>query len=139
MASKTVADWIEDMSFEVELDGHVFAVDADDQFGGKNRGPRPKGLLLSSLAGCTGMDVVSLLRKMKMEWDSFRLEVEADLSDEHPKIYKDIRINFIFSGDKLDRGKIEKSIKLSLNKYCGVSAMLNRSAQVSYEIILNPG
>ena len=132
MTAKTVADWTGDMAFKVELDGHSFTVDA------KNRGPSPKGLLLSGLAGCTGMDVVSLLGKMKMEWNSFRLEVDADLTEEHPKIYKDIRIKYIFAGDKLNREKIEKSVKLSLNKYCGVSVMLDKSAQVSYEIILNP-
>ena len=132
MTAKTVADWTGDMAFKVELDGHTFTVDA------KNRGPRPKGLLLSGLAGCTGMDVVSLLGKMKMEWNSFRLEVEADVAEEHPKIYKDIRIKYIFAGDKLDRKKIEKSVKLSLDKYCGVSAMLEKSAKISYEIILNP-
>ncbi len=138
MAAKTVATWTGDMSFEVELNGHKFSIDADDKFGGRNLGPRPKGLLLSGLAGCTGMDVVSLLKKMKMEWDSFSLEVEADLTDEHPKMYKDIGIKYILNGDSLDRAKIEKAVRLSQEKYCTVTAMLSKAADISYQIILNP-
>ena len=92
MAHMTTATWTEDLAFDVELDGHHFMVDADKEFGGKNRGPKPKGLLLSALGGCTGMDVASLLTKMKMPFDSFSLEVEGEVGDEHPKSYTDIVI-----------------------------------------------
>ena len=122
----------------MELDGHTFAIDAGEQFGGKNRGPRPKNLLLSALAGCTGMDVVSLLGKMKVPFDGFRLEVEGDVRDEHPKVYTDIAIRYIFTGSQLDRDKIDKAVTLSLDKYCGVTAMLGKTARISHEIILNP-
>ena len=138
MAHKTTVTWTEDLAFNVELDGHNFMVDADAEFGGKDRGPKPKGLLLSSLAGCTGMDVASLLTKMKMPFDSFSLEVEGELAKEHPKTYTDIVIRYIFRGDSLNRDKIEKSIKLSLDKYCGVHAMLTKAANLHYEIVLNP-
>ena len=138
MAHKTTVTWTEDLAFNVELDGHNFMVDADAEFGGKDRGPKPKGLLLSSLAGCTGMDVASLLTKMKMPFDSFSLEVEGELAKEHPKTYTDIVIRYIFRGDSLNRDKIEKSIKLSLDKYCGVHAMLAKAANLHYEIVLNP-
>jgi putative redox protein len=138
MKNKTVATWTEDLSFNVELDGHRFLVDADEQFGGQNRGPRPKGLVLSALAGCTGMDVASLLAKMKMPFDSFSLEVEGDVSAEHPKVYTDILIRYIFHGKELDRTKIEKSVGLSLDKYCGVHAMLGKAAVLRHEIVLNP-
>jgi putative redox protein len=138
VAHKTTVTWTEDLAFNVELDGHNFMVDADAEFGGKDRGPKPKGLLLSSLAGCTGMDVASLLTKMKMPFDSFSLEVEGELAKEHPKTYTDIVIRYIFRGDSLNRDKIEKSIKLSLDKYCGVHAMLTKAANLHYEIVLNP-
>jgi len=138
VAHKTTVTWTEDLAFNVELDGHNFMVDADAQFGGKNRGPKPKGLLLSALAGCTGMDVASLLTKMKMPFDSFSLEVEGDVAEEHPKMYTDIVIRYIFHGNGLDRDKIEKSVKLSLDKYCGVHAMLTKSSNLRHEIVLNP-
>ena len=138
MAHKTTVTWNEDLAFNVELDGHNFMVDADAEFGGNDRGPKPKGLLLSALAGCTGMDVASLLTKMKMPFDSFSLEVEGDVAEEHPKSYTDIVIRYIFRGNDLDRDKIEKSIKLSLDKYCGVHAMLTKAANLRYEIVLNP-
>jgi putative redox protein len=138
VAHKTTVTWSEDLAFNVELDGHNFMVDADAEFGGKDRGPKPKGLLLSALAGCTGMDVASLLAKMKMPFDSFSLEVQGELAGEHPKSYTDIVIRYIFRGNELDRDKIEKSIKLSLDKYCGVYAMLTKAANLRYEIVQNP-
>jgi putative redox protein len=135
---KTTVTWTEDLAFNVELEGHSFMVDADAEFGGKGRGPKPKGLLLSSLGGCTGMDVASLLTKMKMPFDSFAVEVQGEIAKEHPKSYTDIVIRYIFRGNELDRNKIEKSIKLSLDKYCGVHAMLKKAADIRYEIVLNP-
>jgi putative redox protein len=123
------------MAFELQQDGHTFMVDADSSVGGTNKGPRPKALLLSGLAGCTGMDVASILAKMKMPYDSMRIEVEANLTDEHPRVYNTIRLQYIFTGDSLDRNKIEKAVNLSQDKYCGVTAMLAKTADISFEII----
>jgi putative redox protein len=139
MATKTTATWTDGMSFELELGGHTFPVDADERFGGRDRGPRPKGLVLSALAGCTGMDVVSLLGKMKVPFDSFRLEVEGDVREEHPKVFTEVVIRYLFTGSRLDRDKIEKAVGLSLEKYCAVTAMLGKTARISHEVILNPG
>jgi putative redox protein len=122
------------MAFEVEQDGHSFWVDADDAVGGTNKGPRPKALLLSGLAGCTGMDVASILGKMKVEYRSLRIEVDANLTDEHPRVYDRIHLKYILSGDNLDVAKIEKAVTLSQDKYCGVSAMLRKAAEITYEI-----
>ena len=138
MTAKTVVTWKEDLAFEVELEGHRFMIDADENFGGKDRGPQPKPLLLSSLAGCTGMDVVSLLNKMKMPFDDFKLEVGGEVAEEHPKVYTDIVIRYIFSGSELDRDRIEKAVRLSVEKYCSVHAMLGTSANITYELMLNP-
>lgn len=135
MSYITRAVHTEDLAFEVDLQGHKFMVDADEQFGGKNRGPRPKALLLSGLAGCTGMDVASILGKMQMRYDSLALEIDAEKGDEHPIVYTKIHIKYIFSGPELDLRKIKKAIKLSLEKYCGVNAMLGKTAEISYEIV----
>lgn len=124
------------MSFEVEQDGHTFVVDADESVGGRNLGPRPKALILSGLAGCTGMDVVSILRKMKVAYQSLRIEVDSNLTDDHPRVYDRIHLKYIFTGDHLNRDKIEKAVQLSQDKYCGVSAMLRETAELTYEIII---
>ena len=133
----TKVSWEEEMAFDVELQGHHFKIDADEQFGGRDKGPKPKALLLAGLAGCTGMDVVSILRKMRMSWDSFHLEVDAVTAETHPQVYTKIMIRYIFTGSELDRAKIERAVSLSREKYCAVSAMLEKTAEVSHEIILN--
>lgn len=138
MAAKTVLQWKEGLAFEVELQGHRFMVDADAEFGGKDLGPRPKALLLSGLAGCTGMDVASLLAKMRVSFDTFSVEVEGNDTDEHPKVFKEILIRYILTGAQLDREKIEKAVQLSVDKYCGVHAMLSKTAAIRHEILLNP-
>jgi putative redox protein len=119
------------MAFDAELDGHHFVVDADEAVGGKNLGPRPKGLLLSALAGCTGMDVVALLRNRKMPFDSLSIAVNADAAPEHPKVYSAIRIEFRFTGSSLDGEKIRKAVELSRDRFCAVSAMLSRASTVT--------
>jgi putative redox protein len=125
------------MVFDVELHGHHFKVDADSEFGGEDRGPRPKALLLAGLAGCTGMDVVSILKKMRQDWDGFHLEVEAETADSHPQVYTKIHIKYIFTGEDLDRTKVERAVSLSREKYCAVSVMLEKTARVSHEILIN--
>lgn len=127
--------WKEGMAFESTVNGHTIALDANAEFGGANSGPRPKPLMLTALAGCTGMDVISLLRKMKQPVSYFNIEVEAKLADEHPKTYTEISLVYQFKkGDDLDQGKVEKAVKLSQERYCGVSAMLKPVAKVEYRI-----
>ena len=134
----TTLNWEEDLSFDVEIQGHHFKVDADENYGGKDRGPRPKPLLLTALAGCTGMDVASIVGKMRMPYDTFTVEVGGVSNDEHPIIYTKIHIKYIFTGSELDESKIEKAVNLSRDKYCGVSAMLEKASEVTHEIVLNP-
>jgi len=137
-AVKTTLEWNGDMSFAAELQGHRLSLDADARYGGKDRGPRPKPLVLTALGGCTGMDVVSLLKKMQMPYDALSVEVEGESREEHPQIYTRIHIRYILKGSRLDRGKIDKAIALSLDKYCAVTAMLAQSASISHEVVLNP-
>jgi len=138
VADKTTVRWESEMSFDVELHGHHFSVDADEEFGGRDRGPKPKGLVLSALAGCTGMDVVSILGKMRMPFDGFRVEVEGEIADEHPRVFTKIHIRYILTGDQLDEAKVERAVSLSCEKYCAVHAMLSKSSEVTHEILLNP-
>jgi putative redox protein len=126
------------LSFDAELEGHQIKLDAAEEVGGKNYGPTPKPLTLVSLAGCTGMDVAAILSKMQMPYDSFEVDVDGDLGDSHPKTYTAIRIRYTFTGRQLDRDKIEKAVRLSQEKYCGVSAMLREVTSLDYEIVLNP-
>ncbi|MFP4536136.1 MAG: OsmC family protein [Spirochaetaceae bacterium] len=138
MSHRTKAVWRGDMSFDIELQGFSIRVDADESVGGKNQGPTPKPLMLASLAGCTGMDVVAILGKMQMPYDRFELDISGETTDEHPKVYREIHIDYKFWGSELDEPKIEKAVKLSQEKYCGVSATLSEVGEVRYTIHLNP-
>lgn len=137
MSKGTKLKWLGGMAFDAVLDDHHFTIDADPKVGGTDKGPRPKGLLLSGLAGCTGMDVVSILRKMKIEDFELELEASADSTDEHPKYYHTIYLDYIFTGSDLSIEKIKKAVNLSETRYCGVSVMLKQSSKIISRIILN--
>ncbi|OQY34987.1 MAG: hypothetical protein B6243_05140 [Anaerolineaceae bacterium 4572_5.2] len=127
----------EGMHFLGELDGFGIHIDADESVGGKNKGPRPKGLSLISLAGCTAMDVISILRKMKVEPEEFYVDVAAvELTDQHPKVFKKILLKYYLKGTDVPRKKVEKAVELSQTRYCGVTAMLEHSAEIDYEIVI---
>ncbi len=126
--------WEGNMVFEADISGHKVKMDASTDHGGSDAAPRPKPLILTSLAGCTGMDVVSLLRKMRVEIDDLNIEVSGELTEEHPKYYKNIHVVYYFKGQNLDKSKIEKAVNLSQDKYCGVSAMLEKSSKLTFEI-----
>jgi putative redox protein len=122
------------MAFEADVNGFKIMIDADPAFGGANKGPRPKPLTLVSLAGCTGMDVISILKKMKVEPDYFNVAVEGDMTDEHPKYYHKIHVIYELKGKEIDIEKVEKAVNLSRDRYCGVYALLRQGAEISYEI-----
>jgi putative redox protein len=124
------------MSFEAQVNGHKIIMDADSSVGGQDQGPRPKILLLAGLGGCTGMDVISILEKMKIVPDMFWMDITADLTDEHPKVYNKIKITYYFKGENLEYAKLEKAVKLSKERYCGVSAMLSKTAEMDVEIVI---
>jgi len=124
------------MHFMGMLDGFEVPIDADKSAGGEGRGPKPKGLMLTALAGCTAMDVISILRKMKIEPKAFSVETEADLTEDHPKVFKAIRIVYRLKGKGIEREKVRKAVELSQEKYCGVSAMLKMAAPIEFEIVI---
>ena len=124
------------MTFESLVAGHTVVMDADEEAGGKDRGPRPKPLLLTALGGCTGMDVIAILTKMQLTPSWFDIAISAESTDRHPKYYESIKISYRFKkADGLDPQKVEKAVKLSQERYCGVSAMLSKAAEITYEIV----
>lgn len=136
MRQEISCTWAGDMAFETEVSGHKIRLDADGEVGGKDTGPRPKPLLLVSLAGCTGMDVISILRKMREPVTWFDVKVSGDLTEEHPKYYETIKITFEFkASDGLKDENVRKAVQLSQDKYCGVSAMLKKAVPVEWEIV----
>ena len=126
--------WNDGMTFEAEVMGYKIKMDADPEFGGMKKGPKPKLLLLVALAGCTGMDVVSLLSKMRVEFSELNIKVDGNTSDEHPKKFTGITITYEVTGKNIDRDKVEKVVIMSQEKYCGVTATLKDSVNIDYKI-----
>jgi len=121
------------MAFDSQIDNHTVRIDTAGLLG-DDSGPSPKKILLSALAGCTGMDVVSLLKKMRVSFTDFEMDIDADLTEEHPKVYSEIRILYRVFGTQLNKDKVKKAVDLSQEKYCGVSAMLEKNSPITYNI-----
>ncbi len=134
MNNKVDCTWKGNMSFEAEINDFKIMMDAHEEVGGENKGPRPKPLTLASLGGCTGMDVVSILKKMRIEPSYFNISVDGELTDEHPKYYKNIHVVYTFKGEDLPMEKLKKAIELSRDRYCGVYELLKKGAEITYDI-----
>jgi putative redox protein len=117
--------------------GHEFTMFDKSQDNGDVVGFAPKALMLSSLAGCSGLDVVSLLEKMRAEVANFKIEVTAELTDEHPKFYNKVKVDYHFTDSNLQPEKIQKAVNLSVTKYCGVMEMFRQFSEVEIEIFLH--
>ena len=137
MKTSVIINWKNNMAFETEINGHKITIDANEESGGNDTGPRPKPLMLLALAGWTGMDVVSILKKMKVEVEKFNVEVVADLTEEHPKHFFKMHVIYKFWGNDLPLDKIEKAVQLSDEKYCGVSAVYKKALELTHEIQIN--
>ncbi len=133
-----VLDWQAGLQFQVTtMDGVTLATDARARAGGSGKFAAPTDLFLASVGGCTGIDVVSILNKMRQELKSLRVEVIGEQGEEHPRYFQRITIRYIIQGDQLDRAKVEHAIQLSQDKYCSVRASLRPECQVITEIIMN--
>ena len=128
--------WKQNLAFESNVDGHMLVVDAGTGSGGDDLGPRPKKLMLTALAGCTGIDVISILKKMKVTPEAFLVTVEGDLTEDYPQQYEKMKIIYQFKGQNLPMDKLEKAVKLSEEKYCGVSAVYRKALEIETEIRL---
>jgi len=130
------ARWLNDLAFEAEVDGHKLYMDTSLEHGGKNTGPRPKPMMMVALAGCTGMDVAAILKKMRENVEELTIDVEGDVSEDHPKKFEGMKIIFRVKGKGVNRKNVEKAVNLSSTKYCGVSANYTKAFPISHEIII---
>lgn len=126
--------WTDKVAFETEINGHKLIVDANVESGGSDLGPPPKRLMLTALAGCTGIDVIMILKKMKVTPEAFNVIVEADVTEEHPMHYTKMKVIYQFKGKNLPLDKLEKAVKLSEEKYCGVTAVYRKAMDMELEI-----
>src|SRR5688500_478621 len=129
--------WQSYMHFIAEAPGGNVNLDAGEDMGGTGKGNRSKPLMLTALAGCTGMDVVLMINKMKLKVEDFCIDVSGELTDVDPKIYKSTHIVYSFKGENLDEKKLERAVNLSFDKYCGVVEMFKRFSVVTKEIRFN--
>lgn len=126
--------WLDNMSFVGESgSGHSVVMDGAPEFGGRNLGFRPMEMLLLGLGGCTAFDVVMILQKSRQNIDDCEVNIEAERSDQIPKVFTRIHIQFVISGRGLDPGKVEKAVNLSADKYCSASEMLGKVAEISHD------
>ena len=137
MKQEISISWKDGMAFEADVNGHKIMLDAGEQFGGRDLGPRPKPLMLVALAGCTAMDVVSILTKMRVELDHFDVRVEGEQSEEQPVHYTGMHIIYEFWGKNLPDDKLEKAITLSHERYCGVSAVYRKAMPVTHTYVVH--
>lgn len=129
---EVITNWKIEHNFVANVSGHDIVMSTNHEVGSS-----PKQLLLAGLAGCTGIDVVDMLKKMRVHFSSFCIVIHANQTTEHPKIYDLIKLEYRFKGQDLDLEKIKKAVKLSKEKYCGVSAMLGKSSKIEYEIFID--
>jgi len=130
---KAIVKQLHGITFMAKSDSnHWVVMDGPSEFGGSEAGTRPKELLLAALGGCTGSDVASILAKRKAKLDGFEMHITATEREEHPKVFTDIHIKYVFIGKGLDPNDIEKAIELSTTKYCSVSAMLKPTVNITH-------
>ena len=131
MAHKVTTQWKGNMLFQSDNpSGKTVLIDTSPENGGNHEGLAPKAMMLSSLAGCSGLDVVSILNKMKVVVEDFKMDVTGELTEEHPKYYHTVTVDYHFYGSNLDEKKIQRAVDLSVETYCGVMEMFRRFAKV---------
>jgi putative redox protein len=131
---------VQGVTFAAKADsGHWVMMDGPQEFGGSNAGTRPKELLLMALGGCTGSDVASILAKKRTPLKGFQIEIRAESREEHPQVFTDIHLEYVFFGNGLKKEDIERAIELSTTKYCSVSAMLKAAVHLTHSYRIEPG
>jgi putative redox protein len=134
----TTVKWIDGMMMVGEsASGHAIVMDGPEDLGGKNLGVRPMEMLLLGMGGCTTVDVVSTLKKMRELVNDCRVEISAERADEHPKVFTKIHLHFIVEGENLNEKKIAKAVSLSADKYCSASIMLGKVADITHDFTIN--
>ena len=129
--------WKGKMAFEATINGHKLLMDTTEAGGGDNSAPSPKPLVLTALTGCTGMDVVSIMRKMRKEPQSLELHVQGEVTETHPKEYCAIHLEYRIEAPADYQDAALQAVSLSQEKYCGVNSMLKKVMPVSYAVVFN--
>jgi putative redox protein len=124
---------VDKMAFDVKIGNHTTRIDTVGP-DGDDTGPSPKKLLLGTLAACTGMDIVSLLTKMRVSFSDFSIQTKAELTLEHPKVYSKVELIYRIRLDEKNQRKMEKAVQLSKETYCGISAMLAKNSPIEFRI-----
>lgn len=133
-----ITKWVGNMAFESNNPSGIdLTIDAGPDDGGEGKGYRPKALMLSGLAGCSGIDVAALIKKMKLKVDEFTIETVANLTDEHPKYYDSVIVEYHFHGNDLNEKKLQRAVDLSVEKYCGVMEMFRRFAELKIKTVFH--
>ena len=137
MTNKVITKWSEGMKFQT-IGPNGASITVGSSLEGENQKvPSPKALMLSSLAACSGIDVVSILEKMKIKLSDFKINTIGSLTQEHPKYYNKVLMEYHFYGEQLDKEKINKAVNLSITKYCGVMEMFRSFAEITTKIHYN--
>jgi putative redox protein len=120
--------------------GHGVVIDGAPEIGGRNLGVRPMEMVLLGLGGCTAMDVLSILHKARQEVTDFSIDLAAERADSHPKVYTSIHVHYVVKGRGIEEKQVARAVKLSMEKYCSVTAMLAKTAKVThdYEVVQVP-
>ena len=135
MSQIVTTTWKENMVLESDNPhGNHVLMETEPNFGGTNAGLNPKALMLSSIGGCTGLDVLSLFKKMRVEVEDIKIIVEGELTDEHPKYYHKIHLTYSLKTKSEYHEKVKKAVTLSQDRYCGISYMLSKSSELTHEI-----
>lgn len=129
--------WIKGMEFQAENRGHMTKFDVSPEQGGADAGPTPKEVLLNAMCACSGMDIVSIAKKMRQEISSLKIEAKAEKTNTIPSYFASVHIRYYFEGKDLDREKTIRNVCLSMTKYCGVSYMVSKASPVTFDVTLN--
>jgi len=134
-----VVKQISGLTFAAKADtNHWVIMDGPAELGGCNAGPRPKELLLMALGGCTGSDVVSILKKKRVDLEGFEIRLSGETREDHPQIFTSIHIEYVLTGENIPPADVERAIELSTTKYCSVSAMLRETVQITHSYRIEP-
>ena len=135
---KSTIKLVDTMQFTATADsGHEVIMDAPPSVGGNNTGSRPSELLLMGFGGCTGMDVISILRKKKQDVTSFEMHVDGTMSESHPKMFTDIHIEYVITGRNISEDAVKRAIELSLERYCTVGTTIGKAAKITHSYKIN--
>ncbi len=131
--SKAYLKQVKGITFAGKTDSnHWITMDGPEDFGGSNAGISPKEMLLLSLAGCTSSDVISILEKKRVKLVNFEINISAEMTEEHPKVFTKVDLEYVFYGDNIAEKDVERAIELSQTTYCGFSAMLKKSMEINH-------